>query len=313
MVLTAGNLSLDPTSRRVTRADTEIALTPREFSLLEFFLQHAGTAVTKTQILDGVWDAAFEGDANVVEVYVRYSGSNSMRRSNATASRPFVVSVIDLTRPAVELRVVARKRQANHEACTARRRIGHLDGATVSAHDLTDNRQAQAAPTAVAAAAGVQPNEPIEDAVAIRRGDPITVVLDDDFGAVDRRPHREPNLRCGCKRRIVDQISDHLSQSDFVPHDARGRNVYRDVNPIAASPAGVASFATMSSRSTSPWRNRSPSSSALARSNRSPTSCSIPSTSAAITSCRSSQARPVGSEATISSDACRVDSGPRNS
>lgn len=72
VVLTAGDLSLDPTSHRVRRADTEISLTPREFSLLEFFLHHAGSAVTKAQILDGVWDSAFEGDPNIVEVYVRY-------------------------------------------------------------------------------------------------------------------------------------------------------------------------------------------------------------------------------------------------
>lgn len=72
VVLAAGDLSLDPQSRKVTRSTSEISLTPREFSLMQFFMQHAGKAVTKTEILDGVWDSAFEGDANVVEVYVRY-------------------------------------------------------------------------------------------------------------------------------------------------------------------------------------------------------------------------------------------------
>ncbi len=72
VVLTAGDLSLDPSSHRVSRGDQEIALTPREFSLLEFFMQSAGKAVTKSEILDSVWDSAFEGDQNVVEVYVRY-------------------------------------------------------------------------------------------------------------------------------------------------------------------------------------------------------------------------------------------------
>ena len=72
VVLTAGDLSLDPISHRVTRGDQEITLTPREFSLLEYFMQSAGKAVTKSEILDSVWDSAFEGDQNVVEVYVRY-------------------------------------------------------------------------------------------------------------------------------------------------------------------------------------------------------------------------------------------------
>ncbi len=72
VVLVAGDLTLDPTRRRVHRGDVEIMLTPREFGLLEFLLHHRGDAVTKTQILDGVWDSAYEGDPNVVEVYIRY-------------------------------------------------------------------------------------------------------------------------------------------------------------------------------------------------------------------------------------------------
>lgn len=72
VVLTAGDLSLDPTSHRVCRGELEISLTPREFSLLQYLMQHVGTAVTKSEILEGVWDSAFDGDHNVVEVYVRY-------------------------------------------------------------------------------------------------------------------------------------------------------------------------------------------------------------------------------------------------
>lgn len=72
VVLTVGDLSLDPLSHRVRRGELEISLTPREFSLLEYLMQHAGTAVTKSEILEGVWDSAFDGDHNVVEVYVRY-------------------------------------------------------------------------------------------------------------------------------------------------------------------------------------------------------------------------------------------------
>ena len=72
VILTAGDLSLDPLSHRVRRGELEISLTPREFSLLQYLMQHVGTAVTKSEILDAVWDSAFDGDHNVVEVYVRY-------------------------------------------------------------------------------------------------------------------------------------------------------------------------------------------------------------------------------------------------
>jgi two-component system OmpR family response regulator len=71
-VLSAGDLSLDPARRRVERGGREIALTPREFGLLEYLMHHRGDVKTKAEILDGVWDSAFEGDDNVVEVYVRY-------------------------------------------------------------------------------------------------------------------------------------------------------------------------------------------------------------------------------------------------
>jgi DNA-binding response OmpR family regulator len=56
----------------VKRGDTPIDLTPREFSLLEFLMRRAGDAVSKADILHHVWDANYEGDANVVEVYVGY-------------------------------------------------------------------------------------------------------------------------------------------------------------------------------------------------------------------------------------------------
>jgi two-component system OmpR family response regulator len=72
VVLSAGTLSLDPARRRVTRGDVELSLTPREHGLLEFLLRNKGTVVTKSEILRGVWDAHYEGDDNVVEVYVGY-------------------------------------------------------------------------------------------------------------------------------------------------------------------------------------------------------------------------------------------------
>ncbi len=71
-VLTAENLTLDPASHRVVRFDKDVELTPREFNLLEFLIRHKGDAVTKSQILENVWDTMYEGDPNVVEVYVGY-------------------------------------------------------------------------------------------------------------------------------------------------------------------------------------------------------------------------------------------------
>ncbi|SDS62201.1 DNA-binding response regulator, OmpR family, contains REC and winged-helix (wHTH) domain [Actinoplanes derwentensis] len=70
--LVAGDLRLDPAARRVWRGDTEIELTAREFSLLAFLARNAGDVVSKRQILEAVWDVDFDGDPNIVEVYVRH-------------------------------------------------------------------------------------------------------------------------------------------------------------------------------------------------------------------------------------------------
>ncbi|WP_137119524.1 response regulator transcription factor [Segeticoccus rhizosphaerae] len=72
VVLRAGDLTLDPNRRRAHRGEEEIVLTPREFGLLEFLMHHRGDVVTKAEILSGVWDPAFDGDPNIVEVYIRY-------------------------------------------------------------------------------------------------------------------------------------------------------------------------------------------------------------------------------------------------
>src|SRR4029079_11785338 len=69
-VLEAGDLRFDPAARRATRGDTEVVLTAREGSVLEFLLRRKGEVVTKIEILDHVWDHAFEGDPTIVEVYV---------------------------------------------------------------------------------------------------------------------------------------------------------------------------------------------------------------------------------------------------
>jgi DNA-binding response OmpR family regulator len=72
VVLRAGDLELDPASHRVARGDAEIALTPREFALLEYLVRNVDQVLSKTEILEHVWDAYYEGDPNVVEVYVGY-------------------------------------------------------------------------------------------------------------------------------------------------------------------------------------------------------------------------------------------------
>jgi DNA-binding response OmpR family regulator len=70
-VLNAGDLSLDPAAHRVLRGDQPVELTPRQFALLEFLMRRAGEVQPKRVILEHVWDFAFDGDPNIVEVYVR--------------------------------------------------------------------------------------------------------------------------------------------------------------------------------------------------------------------------------------------------
>jgi DNA-binding response OmpR family regulator len=72
VIMAAGDLTLDPARRRVQRGETVLQLTPREYGLLEYLMRHRGDVVTKAQILEAVWDPAFEGDPNIVEVYIRY-------------------------------------------------------------------------------------------------------------------------------------------------------------------------------------------------------------------------------------------------
>jgi len=71
-VLRTGDLELDPAARSVARNGTPIALTAREFSLLEYLMRHSGEVLTRTQLIEHVWDFAYDGDSNVVDVYVRY-------------------------------------------------------------------------------------------------------------------------------------------------------------------------------------------------------------------------------------------------
>jgi two-component system OmpR family response regulator len=71
-VLRVGELTLDPASKKVSRAGSPVDLTAKEFALLELFMRHPGEVLSRTRIIEHVWDFAYEGDSNVVDVYVRY-------------------------------------------------------------------------------------------------------------------------------------------------------------------------------------------------------------------------------------------------
>jgi DNA-binding response OmpR family regulator len=66
-----GDLRIDPARRRVWRGERELALTAREFDVLALLVRRAGQVLSKAEILAAVWDSDFEGDPNIVEVYVR--------------------------------------------------------------------------------------------------------------------------------------------------------------------------------------------------------------------------------------------------
>jgi len=72
VVMTAGDLVLDPARHLVTRAGVPIDLSAREFGLLEYLMRNTDAVCTKTQILQHVWDQNFRGPENIVEVYVGY-------------------------------------------------------------------------------------------------------------------------------------------------------------------------------------------------------------------------------------------------
>jgi len=69
-VLAVGDLAMDTVSRRVCRGPVEIAVTAKEFALLEHFLRHPGQVLSRRELLDHVWDVGFDADSNVVEVCV---------------------------------------------------------------------------------------------------------------------------------------------------------------------------------------------------------------------------------------------------
>ena len=71
-MLSVGDLTLDPASRRVDRGGEAIDLSAKEFALLEQFMRHPGVALSRAHLINHVWDFAYEGGSNLVDVYVRY-------------------------------------------------------------------------------------------------------------------------------------------------------------------------------------------------------------------------------------------------
>ena len=72
VILAEGDLSIDPAAKRAWRAGTELHLSPKEFALLELFLRHPGDVLTRSRIIEALWDFAYDGGSNVVDQYVNY-------------------------------------------------------------------------------------------------------------------------------------------------------------------------------------------------------------------------------------------------
>jgi two-component system OmpR family response regulator len=84
-----GDLEVDPATHRVTLADEEVALSPREFGVLEFLARRAGEVVSRSELLEHVWDQHFPGSTNVVDVYV----SQLRRKLERPGSRRLIETV----------------------------------------------------------------------------------------------------------------------------------------------------------------------------------------------------------------------------
>ena len=70
--LTAGDLSLDPATRAARRGGVALDLSAKEFALLEYFMRHPGEVLSRSRLIEHVWDFAYDGGSNIVDVYVRY-------------------------------------------------------------------------------------------------------------------------------------------------------------------------------------------------------------------------------------------------
>jgi len=87
--LVVGDLRMDLLGRKVTRADAPITLQPREFTLLEFLMRHAGQVVTRTMLLENVWEYHFDPQTNVIDVHI----SKLRQKIDAPFSRPLLKTV----------------------------------------------------------------------------------------------------------------------------------------------------------------------------------------------------------------------------
>lgn len=87
--LNVGAVTLDPVTRHVTAYGRPVTLTPREFSLLEYLMSHANSTLSKSEILSVVWGSDFDGDQNIVEVYVGY-----LRKKIDVANEPSMIRTI---------------------------------------------------------------------------------------------------------------------------------------------------------------------------------------------------------------------------
>lgn len=72
VILKIDNLSLDPATKIVTRGNKQLSLTTREFALLEYLMRHINEVVTKTELLEHVWDYNYDGFSNIIETYIKY-------------------------------------------------------------------------------------------------------------------------------------------------------------------------------------------------------------------------------------------------
>ena len=71
VLLAAGGLELDPAAHTATLDGEPLELTAKEFAILEYFMRHPGEVLTRRRLIDHVWDYAYQGDSNVVDVYIR--------------------------------------------------------------------------------------------------------------------------------------------------------------------------------------------------------------------------------------------------
>ena len=142
-VLSIGDLSLDAGTRVVRRGSTQIALSTKEFQLLEVFMRRPGQVLSRYDLLEGAWDMAYENRSNVVDVYVRYLRNK--------IDRPFGVRTIETVRGAgyrlsAPARQSLRPRQRDTGVCTP---LGQVtDGRHAPVRDGNGRDQGQPQPAA---------------------------------------------------------------------------------------------------------------------------------------------------------------------